>query len=261
MSIPINTQVNTNHLRESFAQNNFSFGNPNSAKVICLVGSCRIVPMLNYLRAYNTLNGDPFELLCLNPVEMWDGPGSDLGECATKRLEGYHLGDVDYLICESMKRCGVLNTFKEEQENVFTSLGCSPEVLMRVPNWHYMHMYHEEIITHNEDYKTMDRSAKVQELRERGSLHKGRFIENCRRASFPELEQWVEEKWLTERLGWTSEHLSRTLSWKVFELVCEATGIDISPELASHPFCTSDPYASTGAVLTELDYEANNWRF
>jgi hypothetical protein len=38
-------------------------------------------------------------------------------------------------------------------------------------------------------------------------------------------------------------------------------GITITPELAAHPTCVTDVYASTGIPLNKIDYEANNWKY
>lgn len=254
--------INTNILRELYCNNHYTFGNPNAQTTVCIIGSCRIVPILNYFRAYNELNGNPFELLCFNPVEMWGGPGTDVGECATKRLSGYRFGKVDYLICESLKLCGVLNTFKVEcPENVFDTLGMDPGVMCRIPNWHFMHIYDKENALYDKAYAAMDHGSRVSELRARNAHHKAKFLNRCRLSNFPELEGWSEDNWLKTRIGWTSDHISRNLSWKFFELIAAKIGIAITPEFASHELCAADPYASTGTLLESIDYEANLWEF
>lgn len=261
MNVHPSMMVTTNHLRASYDRGEFSFGNPDAPTTVCIVGSCRIVPILNCLRAYNSMNGDPFELICLNPVELWDGPGSDVAECSTRKLKDYRFGKTDFLICESLKRCGALNTLGDEQENVFDSLGCDPGRVLRLPNWHFMHMYHSETRVYNPAYAAKPREEQVAYIRDRAAGCKEKFLSECRTSSFPELVPWVEGVWLEQRLGWTSEHVSRNLFWKFFELISGAMQIPISREFAAHPFNTSDPYASTGAVLTDIDYEANNWKF
>lgn len=57
--------ITTNILRASYEKRVFSFGNPNAGTTVCLIGSCRIVPLLNALRVYNEQNGNPLELLCV----------------------------------------------------------------------------------------------------------------------------------------------------------------------------------------------------
>ena len=253
--------ITTNTLRASYERSHYSFGNPNASSTVCIIGSCRIVPLLNYFRAYNELNGNPFELLCFNPVEMWGGPGTDVGECASKLLKDYRFGKVDALICESLKTCGALNTVEGCPENVFDTLEMQPQAVCRIPNWHFMHIYDAENSLYDKAYAGMDHNNRLPLLRERGALHKEKFLTRCRLSSFPELEDWANDTWLKTRLGHTSEHLSRVLSWKFFELIAAKLGLTIAPAFAAHPSCTADPYESTKTILTPLDYEANHWEF
>ena len=261
MMLKNNTMITTNHLRAAYDNGSYSFGNSGAFYVICLVGSCRIVPILNYFRAYNALNGYPFELLCFNPVEFWQGAGTDIAELVAERLKDYRFKHVDTLVCESLKTCGPLNTFEDLPQNIFTSLDCKPETTFRIPNWHGMLFYDTEVEHYNKEYASLSRTDRIAMLRTITALYKTKFLNRCAKSSFPELVQWTEDNWLTTRLGWTSEHVSRNLSWKYFELICRDMGIPITPELAGHPFCVSDPYASTGAIVNDLDREANNWKY
>jgi len=255
------TPITTNILREHYERNEYSFGNPKSFYTICIVGSCRIVPILNYFRAYNGLNGNPFELVCFNPVEMWKGLGTDIADCTAERLKDFRFSHVDTLICESLKHCGPLNTFEDEPQNVFTSLNCNAETVLRIPNWHGMLFYDIDIKQYNNEYATLSHNDRISMLKTMTALYKTKFLTRCDKSSFPELRQWTEKNWLTTRMGWTSEHVCRNLTWKYFELICNNMGLTITHELAEHPLCIMDPYAATGAVVSDLDREANNWKY
>lgn len=253
--------ITTNILRASYEQGIFSFGNPEASTKVCLVGSCRIVPILNGLRAYNELAGGPFEFICLNPIEMWRGPGSDVADCANHVLKDYRLEGVDFLVCEHVLRCGVLNTVRESEQNIFDSLGCDPSVSVRLPNWNNMHLFDEETAGWDKSYAAMGHDERVAELRHRSDGHKRKFLLYCAGSSLPELAEWVESDWLTTRMGWSSNHPSLPLVWRLFNGVAGKLGITITPELAAHPLCATDTYQSTGIKLNQIDYEANNWKF
>lgn len=254
--------ITTNILRASYEDRKFSFGNPQAKQTICLIGSCRIVPMLNFMRVYNSMHGDPFELLCFNPVEMWLGPGHHVADDVNNILHDYRFGTVDYLVCEHIERCGVLNTVRFVPDNIFTSLGCTPTVEMRLPNWNDMHVFDSETATHDkEGYANLSHAARVAFIREQTLIHKERFLSHCRGSTFPELEAWVSERWLTVRMGWTSSHPSQPLLWKMIECAAAKMGLTISDAIASHPLCALDIYKSTGISLTDVDYEANGWKF
>ena len=261
LPIPTNVPVTTNILRASYEQKHFSFGNPSGRIRICLVGSCRIVPILNGLRAYNSISGNPLELLCFNPVEMRTPIDADAGECATALLRDYRIGDVDFLVSEHTVNCGVLNTAPTAQPNIFDALGCSPKMHIRLPNWNNMHIFDLETAMWDSDYAAMSREQRVHELRERTIPHKDRFLRYCRQSSFPEIGDWVETQWFTTRMGWSSNHPTLPLVWRLFNGVFGQIGIPVTQELAEHPFCARDTYAPTGIQLTEVDYEANHWKF
>lgn len=255
------TPVTTNTLRASYEQGVFSFGNPDAGLTIALIGSCRIVPILNGLRAYNEMHGDPFELLCFNPVELWKGPGSDVGECANDALKDYRMDGVEFLVSEHLSRCGVLNTVTRERLNVFDSLGCNPDLHVRLPNWNGMHLFDTETAMWDPRYAALKPDERAPELRRRADSHKQRFIDYCRQSSFPCMAQWVEDEWLNVRMGWTSNHPSLPVIWRLFNGVAGKLGIEISRELAEHPFCATDIYKPTGIRLNGIDYAANQWKF
>lgn len=255
------TPITTNDLRASYDRREFSFGNPAGKKIV-LIGSCRIVPLLNCLRVYNAMHGNPFELLCFNPVEMWVGPGHHVSDGVNHILSGYYLGEVDFLVCEHLERCGVLNTVRASEENIFESLGCKAAVEIRLPNWNDMHVFDAETAMHDkEGYANLSHSDRVDFLRGETATHKARFLSHCAGSSFPELVEWVEANWLTIRMGWTSSHPSRPLLWQMFKGVFSLMGLNITPQLESHPLCAPDVYAPTGVALTNVDYEANGWKF
>lgn len=255
--------ITTNFLRASYERRQFSFGNPQAKQTVCLIGSCRIVPFLNHLRAYNAIHGDPFELMCFNPVEMWEGrAGCEVSDGVNKILQGHQIGKVDYLLCEHLERCGVLNTVRSSHENIFDSLGCSAAVEMHLPNWNNMHVLDAETAMHDRDgYAKMPHAERVAFIREQTAIHKARFLSHCRGCSFPELEAWVSEHWLTVRMGCSSCHPSHPLLRRMFECVAGRMGLNITSELAAHPLCATEVYEPTAIPLTEVDYEANNWRF
>lgn len=253
--------ITTNILRAGYDRREFSYGNPGAAKKVVLIGSCRIVPLLNCLRVYNALNGNPFELLCFNPVEMWVGPGHHVSDGVNHILEGYRFGATDFLVCEHLQYCGVLNTVRSSEENVFDSLGCSPAMEIRLPNWNDMHIFDAETACHSPTYAALGHNERVAEIRKNTAVHKYRFLSHCAGSSFPELVEWVEANWLTTRMGWTSSHPSHPLLWQMFRGVFRLMGLQMTSTLLAHPLCATDVYAPTGFALTSVDYEANNWKY
>lgn len=255
------TPITTNILRASYERGEFSFGNPNAPTTVVLIGSCRIVPILNNLRVHNLLHGNPLELICFDPVEMWDGPGHEVADGVNRILKDYTFPRTDFLVCEHVQYCGVLNTVRSSEQNIFANLGCEPDTEIRLPNWNDMHILDAETAMHDKSYAALGHAERVTYLREATAACKARFLSHCRGCSFPYLEEWTENNWLTTRLGWTSSHPSLPLVWTIFNSIMGRMGLEVSQELANHPLCATDVYASTGIKLTAIDYEANGWRF
>lgn len=261
MNVPIDKPVTTNILRHCYERGDYSFGSENAPETVVLVGSCRVVPFLNFLRVCNMLSDRRFRVLCFDPVEMWKGPGHDVAGCVNDNLSRFRFGKVDYLVCEHLQHCGVLNTVRTSEENVFDSLGCVPVREIRLPNWNDIHIFDEETCIYYKEYAESSRENRVSTLRFATTLHKAKFLGRCALSSFPQLADWVDDNWLAIRLGWTSNHPSHALTWRMIGLVADAMGIAITPEIAAHPFCATDTCASTGMRLNDIDYEANNWKF
>ena len=250
--------IDTPYLRSAYTKGIFQFGWDDAKVKIVLVGSCRILPFLNYLRLFET----PMNLICLNPVEMWGGPGSEVKDGVNKTMAGFRLGVVDFLICEHLQDCGVINTVRSSPENLFKSLGCYPMTEIRLPNWNDMHIFDAETAIHDPNgHGNRTHEERVNFIRTQTAIHKARWLSHCQKSSFPELVDWTKHFWLHERLGWSSNHPKITLLRKLFELITARMEFDIPDQVESDPIYRSDLYASTGYKLTSVDYEANHWKF
>jgi hypothetical protein len=250
--------IDTPYLRASYNKRMFSFGDNRAPITVVLVGSCRIVPFLNYLR----IHGTPMNLLCFNPIEMWNGPGCEVSDGVNTVMAGYRFGKVDYLICEHLQYCGVINTVRSSKDNIYDSLGCNPLSEIRLPNWEGMHIFDAETAGYDRaGYANLGHVEKVNHIRTETAKHKARFLSHCRECSFPQVESWTEENWLTTRLGWSSNHPTLTLIHKLFGLVAEQMKLSLSDQFNKNPIYTRDLYESTKMSLTPVDYEANLWQF
>lgn len=250
--------IDTPYLRSAYTKRIFAFGDSDAPTTVVLIGSCRIVPYLNYLRAHET----PMNLVCLNPVEMWDGPGHEVSAGVNRTMDGYRFGKVDYLICEHVQYCGAINTVRTSEQNIYDTLGCNPEVEIRLPNWQDIHIFDKETAIYDPPgYGNLSHEDKVNHIRTETTKHKARYLSHCRKCSFPQLESWTEDNWLTTRLGWSSNHPTLTVIHKLFGLIAGRMNLPLSDGFLKSPLYTLDRFASTGYALTPVDYEANNWKF
>ena len=248
-------------LRLAYRQNKFTFGEQDALLRVCLVGSCRIVPILNFLRAYNDVNGRIFEIVCLNPIECWEGAGTSVEEGVFNRFGSYRIGEVDFLICEHMVNCGMMNTLETSSPNLFDSMGCQPAVTLRLPNWNCMHIYDSETAGFDPAYAALEPRQRAEKLRAETVVHRDRFLRYCRECSFPEMEGWADDNWLRTRLGWTNSHVSLSFSWILFEHIRSAMGLPMADEVRNHPLCMQDMFEPGHTELNKVDYDANGWLF
>ena len=266
MHLPIHKWVNTVDLRQSYQNRDFHFEESAESRAaakqkVCLVGSCRILNFLNFFRVYNHFSGHPFELICLNPVECWN-PGSPVADGVNAAMNGIQIGEVDWVICEHVEHCGVMNTVEDAGQNIFKNLGCvTKNPVIRMPNWIYMFMYDSELAHIEKDYAELTGDARVVALRKRTDECRERFLRYCRESSILGLEAWTLDVWLSTRLGWTSSHSSIHLSRRIFNGIAAIMQLTLTPAILGHEHFTHDRFASTGTVLAPVDYEANHWKF
>lgn len=261
MTPAIDFEITPGFLRQSYVNNKFSFGNPEASLTVCLIGSCRIVPILNFLRVYNHYNGHPLEILCFDAVECWPGPGLTISDGVNARMKGYSFGTVDFLVCEHLENCGVLNTKKDSTENIFDSLGMSPNTVIRLPNWNAMFMYDSETAEAYPEYAALNTADRVINLRDRTLACKARYLSYCAETQFTGLSEWVIDNWNTTRLGWTNNHPSLPLTRQIINGILKTMNIEITDEMSAHPFLVNDMCKGTHTTLGPVDYAANNWKF
>jgi hypothetical protein len=262
------TVLGTPDLRIAYNARRFTFSDrvSENSKTVVIIGSCRVVPFLNYLRVYNAMStaGDAMNLICLNPVEMWKGVGSHVADGVNEMLKDFRLGRVDYLICEHVQYCGALNTVRSSPQNIYDNLGCEPAVEMRLPNWNQMHIFDLETEmwdTQRQGYSLLTKDERVLYLREHTEQHKAKFLSHCSSSTYPDLADWVRLHWLDIRIGWSSNHPTKALLSQIFSRITQTMGLDVSCGFLEHPICNDDLYASTGFQLTDIDRLANQWRF
>jgi hypothetical protein len=193
---------------------------------------------------------------------MWEGAGHAVSDGVNAVLDGFRFGKVDHLICEHLQYCGALNTVRSTNLNIYDSLGCNPVNEIRIPNWNDMHIFDAETAIHDPvGYAALNHTEKVRHIQVKTARHKARFLSHCRGCSFPQLESWTDEHWLTTRLGWSSNHPTLTMTNKMFALAAEKMDLPLSDKFKTSSVYTLDRYAPTGYALTPVDYDANNWKF
>lgn len=253
--------ITINDFRLGYRKKIWRYFSPGKTRV-CIVGSCRMAAIANYLRAHMDLHSSGFELMCVLPVVMKLPGNATLDDDIRTIIGPSGIGCVDFLVCEHVVRYGVANTVCEMPLNVFDSLDCRPEKIIRIPNWNEMHIYDAERADKIDGYGLLEGNERVEVLRNETLACREKFLGRCAASSIPDVESWVRGNWRNERLGWTHNHFTRVLSWEIFKRMAALMDLHGIEEVASHPDGAGDVLHNfQRIVLNDIDYLANDWQF
>lgn len=228
--------INTIHIKNA-QYSVFRTGNAQSKEVILIIGSCRSVPYLNYLDHYNKKNANRFLIYFIDPFNYnWDKNENrvDMQQVITGLETDKNLlniiGSVKIFIHEYYKNFGMFNTFKDGDKNIY-QFGMKPEIDITVPNFHDVFLMFNDIAKFDNeikaklqnDFKTIGQPSKetLQNMFDITQKNIGKFYEVCLKSDFPQMKEYFENNFLTTRLFWTYNHVSKFFTLKMFEWMNE----------------------------------------
>lgn len=242
----------------------FCCGNPDAKEVVMILGSCRVVPYINYLAHANSVCGNRFKIYAIDPINyMVDAAGNRLDTAGLlKALETDDrflsiLRSVTIFVHEGLSSFGILNTVRDAPVRIY-DFGMRPVIDVSIPN------FHDHFILVN-DFKAIDPKYRDRELTaedereifEEGNRQIERFVSVCGKSSFPEFGPWFLENWLRVRLFHSFNHVSSAFTLKIFELANEKF---LKLELDDNywnQIGQQDIYANVQTAVTDLD---RRWR-
>lgn len=171
---------------------------------LLLIGSCRSVPYVDYLDIWNKRHGrftisfiDPFYWHWLPNEERTDYEKAiDSKETDPAILQV--LAETQIYVHEWYENYGMFNSSRENPKNIF-QFGLNPQVEVCIPNFN--------------DYHVLGQPREV------GLANLEKFFANCRRSSFPELEEYFKANWQTKRFFWSGSHVSKEFTLFIFKLL------------------------------------------
>lgn len=179
--------------------------------VIVILGSCRIMPYVNY---FNRLNDGRFTICVINVVNFaFDASDNQVDSREfTKQFEDNSvlLGMIarcKWFIHEHAENFGIFNTSKESPKNIF-QIGMNPEANISVPN------FNDRFILFN-DYQDCGVVAPDNYIEKGEETVKG-FCEVCKLSSFPEMASYFEDHWRSTRFFWRPNHVSKEFTIYIF---------------------------------------------
>lgn len=171
-----------------------------------LVGSCRLLPFVNYLVRLNQDNR--FTIVLVYVVNF----AGNVEQYETKPILLDMIKRCKWFIYEHVENYGFLNTTKEAKKNIY-QFGMNPELNISVPN------FNDHLILEN-DWRDYDVPTPDNYVA-RGNAEIYKFASICQLTSFPEMSQHFLDNWKTTRFFWRPNHTAAAFSLYIFRQMNE----------------------------------------
>lgn len=258
---------NTVSVKEQW-QTVFCCGNPDAKEVVLILGSCRVVPYLNYLSEANAVCGNRFKIYCIDPINYQvDSAGNRLDTAGLlKALETDEhflsiLRSVTIFVHEGLSSFGILNTVKRVEEPLepkcIYDFGMNPRLDINIPNFHDVFILFNDFIAMDPKWQKELTEEDQQTIVTLGKGHIMRFMAICEKSSFPEFGDYFWKNYLERRLFHSFNHVSSAFTLEIFRLMNEKF-LKLELDAAYwQRIGEQDIYANVQTQVTDLDL---NWR-
>lgn len=237
---------------------------------ILLLGSCRVLPYLNY---FDHLNGDnQFTVHLVNVVnfnfDQEDKPQNT--SISSDRLEQTAdflnmVGSIDVFLHEHTENYGVCNTSRKCEKNIY-KLGMTPAFDVALPNFNNVHVLAQEQVNYDNEFRArvkadVEKCGKVDDqwitvFRERGMARIEYFYLLCKLSGLPEFSELFKRDWTQRRYFWTGSHISNVFTMEVFKLInSKFLGLDLAESFWDYAR-GHDLYAEPHTPITYIDVMA-----
>lgn len=247
----------------------FCCGNPDAKEVVLILGSCRVVPYLNYFDQANAVCGNQFKIFCIDPINyVVDAAGNHLDTAGLlKALETDEhflsiLQSVTIFVHEGLESFGILNTLRDAETNIY-QFRMAAEIDVMISNFHDVFILFNDFIAMDPHYQNRELTEDDQkEIVDAGNAHIDRFCGICQKSSFPEFAQWFRDNYLERRLFHSFNHVSAAFTLEIFRLMNEKF---LKLELDANywqQIGATDMYANVSTAVTEFDlrWRKFSWR-
>lgn len=192
-------------------------------ETILIIGSCRCINYVNYLKQWNESNGNRFTIHHLDPFnwnfkivngieERTDFEATITALETDSRILNL-LSKVDIYIHEYYNQFGMFNT-----DNI-KNFGLNPKQDICLPNFNDLFILYNDLMTF--DKETQEQPNNLELVKEKGLKAIDKFYWVCQHSSMPEMEDYFRYNWQTTRFFWTYNHISTHFTLKIWELLNE----------------------------------------
>lgn len=266
----INTvQIKRQQLTDGF----FTIGT--GKEVILVMGSCRVAPYLEYLHQWNLANGNRFTIHSIDPFNWnWDIKDNRVDHrvallmMQTDKRMLEMLKSVNIFIHEYYQNAGMFNVNKESGKTIY-DFGMKPEIDICIPNWNDLFVLAGDIVTFDnamrikavQDYNVLGKLSEQtkKEIFELSQDNVRKFGKICYQSSLPEMASIFLQDWISKRMFWTYNHVSKHFTLAVFDLMNKKF-LKLDLEKGFDPDHI-DMFANNYTKLTEYDMEFYNFQW
>jgi hypothetical protein len=224
--------INTiNTKQQQLANGYFKIDSGN--ELILIVGSCRSVPYANYLHEWNVANGNRFTIAFIDPFNF----NYDLKDNRVDIQEKINSLETDenmlamlrsttIVIHEYYENYGMFCFDKYAEKNIYKA-GLNPTIDICIPNFNDRFILFGDIVTFDSDMRKKAIAdynviGKLSEQTE-GEILKvsqnniAKFYDVCFKSDIPEMISYFREHFISKRLWWTSNHVSKWFTLAIFK--------------------------------------------
>lgn len=172
---------------------------------ILILGSCRTLAFLSYLKRWNDKENQ-FTIRRIDPCD-WAVSGVDITSLETDERILSVFKSTSIFIHEYLENYGMCNTSREAEKNVY-KFGMRPLIDISIPNWHDRMILANDYI----DYGALTPEGYVAI----GESEVESFCNLCALTSFPEMGDYFRNNWRTTRFFWRPNHTSAAFTLYIF---------------------------------------------
>lgn len=266
--------INTLNIKEQQLVNGF-YQVGSGSKNILIMGSCRVVNYVTYLKEWNEANGNPFTIFSIDPFSWnWNikGERTNYEEEIEKQQRNEKLltmlQSVHIFIHEYYQNAGMFNCDKKSVLNIY-QFGIAPEIDVCIPNFNDLFILFNDVVDFdvnlkrkvNQDINSFGKiSTEVKlELFNKSQSELNKFYSICDKSDVPEFKEYFANTFKRQRLWWTCNHVSKYFTIGMFEIINDKfLHLDLSKGFNRDHH---DLFANNITKMTEYDVEWYGYNF
>lgn len=202
---------------------------------ILVMGSCRVVNYVTYLRDWNEANGNPFTIYSIDPFSWnWNMAGERTDyEAEILKQEGNKallsmLKSVDIFIHEYYQNAGMFNCDRNAAKNIY-QFGMNPKTDICIPNFNDLFILFNDVVGFdlalkkkvNQDLNSFGKisTGVLSEVFTKSEQEIDKFCNICLKSDIPEMAEYFRNNFTKKRLWWSCNHVTKEFTLAIFDFI------------------------------------------